>query len=181
MSFAGLTSKNCLFLICPTDFMEPVLHKYFKGRAFFYAALGACFKWNKANQKNLVKVIQRQNVKQIVFIAKMNNTFFEDKINVKYNLAHYPVEKALQHIEDTLPIPLFFQHYDATIHKNIALIATYLSAQKNRLVDTSHLGQAIKNEHVKVKCMLYNEERGLFHKIETIERKIALFKNMSLN
>ena len=103
MSIDGLTSENCLFLICPTDGMEPLLVKCFKGQAFFYTALGACFEWDMATQESLKKLIGKEKIKQVVLLAKMSNTFFMDKFKVKFNITNYPIQRALQVIEDDIP------------------------------------------------------------------------------
>jgi len=101
MNIDGMTSENCLFLICPTDYMESLLTTSFLGQAFFYTALGVCFQWDITTQKNLIDFIRKEKIKQIVLITKMNNKFFIDKLKVKFSLAYYPFDKKIQFTENT--------------------------------------------------------------------------------
>lgn len=179
MSLDGLTSKNCLFLICPTDGMELLLAKRFSGQAFFYTSLGACFEWDLATQEDLINLIKRRDINHIVLLMKVTNTFFIDKVKVKYNLANYAVEKTLQFIEDTIPEHL--KHWDKTIPKQRMLATTYLEYQKRRLLNTVCLGKQIDNGRIAVTSLLYSEAACRFLKTETLKQKMELFETISIN
>ena len=179
MSLNGLTSENCLFLVCPTDFMEPALRKNCQGQAFFYTALGACFDWNLSTQKNLIGLIKRRNIGQIVLVTKMDNRFFRDKVKVKYNLAHFPVEKALQSIEDSLPE--HFHHWDKPLPQLSVLALHYLNAQKRRLLDSEPIGQLIQRKQISIEIQIYDAKKRSFLNMEKLEGKIHLFDSISVN
>jgi len=179
MSFNGLISENHLFLICPTDSGESVLFKRFKGQVFFYTALGACFKWDIETQENLINLIKKRNVRHIVLLMKMTNTFFTNKLKVKYNIANYSVEKTLQFIEDTIPEHL--EYLDKTISKQRILATTYLEHQKRRLLDTLNLGKLINNEKISVTSLLYSETENRFLKTENLKERMKLFGAISIN
>jgi len=179
MNIDGLTSENCLFLICPTDYMEPVLAKSFMGQAFFYTALGVCFQWDDTTQESLINFIRKEKIKQIVLLTKMNNKFFMDKLKVKFNLAYYPVEKTLQLIEDDIPTRL--EYWDTQFSKGTLLAVKYLRHQKNRLLKSSHLGQLIKNEEINVLNLLFEEQKNVFYKAKKLKDRVALFKYIYMN
>jgi len=179
MSLDGLTSENCLFLICPTDGMEPILANRFNGQAFFYAALGACFEWDIATQQSLAKLIKKRNIKHITLLMKVTNTFFIDKVKVKYNLANYAVEKTLQFIEDKIPEHL--KHWDKSIPKQEILATAYLEHQKHRLQKTMQLGKLIDSKKIKVTSLLYSEIGLKFIKTNILKQKIELCEAISIN
>jgi len=179
MSLPGLTSKNCLFLICPTDAMEPLLAKRFKGQAFFYTALGAYFEWDLSTQENLISLIKRRNIKQIVVLTKMTNTFFVEKLKVKYNLANYSVEKSLQFIEDALP--KHWGYWDKTLSRQRLFATTYIEEQKSRLLSTPYLGTLMKERKIPVTSFLYDGDEGRFLKTESMKQQIQLFESISIN
>ncbi len=179
MNLDGLTSENCLFLICPTDGMEPILVERFNGQAFFYTSLGACFEWDLTTQENLIGFIKRRNINHIILLMKVTNTFFINKVKIKYNLANYTVEKTLQFIEDTIPEHL--KHWDKTILKQRVLATTYLEHQKRRLLNTVYLGKQIDNGKIAVTSLLYSEAACRFLKTKTLKQKMELFETISIN
>ena len=179
MSLPGLTSKNCLFLICPTDGMEPLLAKRFSGQAFFYTALGAYFEWDLPTQESLIALIKRRNIKQIAVLTKITNTFFMDKLKVKYNLANYSVEKSLQFIEDSLPE--HWNHWEKSISKQRLLATTYIEEQKLRLMGANSLGTLINDGKIPVTSFLYDDEAGKFLKTASLTKQIQLFETISIN
>lgn len=179
MSIDIAISKKCLFLICPTDGFEPFLTNMFKEQAFFYTALGACFEWKNATQKELAKLIVKQDIKQVLFIVKKNNRFFLDKLKIKYNLAAYPVEKSLQFIEDNMSTTL--ENWGDKRPNQEILAANYLEYQKDRLIQTSFLGSTLKKHNIAVMSMLYNSNRQTFIKTETLQHHIKLFEDISVN
>lgn len=173
-----LTSKNCLFLICPTDCIEALISINFKGQAFFYTALGACFEWDIKTQKSLVETIAKKNIRQITLVTKMNNTFFMDKIKVKYNLANYSIEEALQDIEDKLP--QHFTFWDKL--PKLKILATHhLKQEQQKLVNITILGDFISSKNILVNSFLYNDENQKFIKSKTLRQQIIFFEEFSIN
>jgi len=109
----------------------------------------------------------------------MTNTFFTNKLKVKYNIANYSVEKTLQFIEDTIPEHL--EYLDKTISKQRILATTYLEHQKRRLLDTLNLGKLINNEKISVTSLLYSETENRFLKTENLKERMKLFGAISIN
>lgn len=73
---------NTLFLICPTDYMEPLIEEYFVGNKYFYTSLGNSIHLSDDNTFGQIKqFIRKRNISKIVFVLKENNKIFKEVIN----------------------------------------------------------------------------------------------------
>tara|TARA_Y100000385_G_scaffold83502_1_gene85598 strand:+ start:1324 stop:1821 length:498 start_codon:yes stop_codon:yes gene_type:complete len=69
---------KCLFIICPTDFIEHIIRQRFDGHKYFYTSLGNTFNIEKNNVNDLIKVVQKYAIEEITFILSEDNKIILD-------------------------------------------------------------------------------------------------------
>ena len=122
-SFPVNESINRLFLVCPTDGMEPLIRKEFEGEAFFYTALGACFEFDIQTENSLWEMILDNDIRQIVFLSSTSNVFYQDAFS-KQQKRDYPIDVALAKTRKSI-----FHHKSFTPNVHL-LAANHLKSQK---------------------------------------------------
>ncbi|MCK8521258.1 hypothetical protein M0D21_06760 [Aquimarina sp. D1M17] len=171
-------SGNYLFLICPSDHMEPVLHQICDAKAYFYTALGANFNWDDTTQKNLINFIESRNILQIVFVTKYTNHFYKKNIGTKNNTI-LKVHRNLSSLERTLPN--YFLNESHPILRNMLLASRHLGSQKKQLLETTSLGKTLKEHGIHIKSFVYHPENEAFYSPRIIEEKVLIHGKVSLN
>jgi len=178
MSSCPLKSKNYLFLICPTDYMENVLNSSYRGKAFFYTALGADFNWDYNTQLDLTEFIENQNIKQIVFVVKSTNLFYQRTDITKY-ASKFRINETLLGIEESLPECFLNQSHPML--KTMLLASRHMQQQHNQILETSILGNFLKYHKISIKSFVLNPDTALFFRPKTIEKKVLLYGKLSPN
>lgn len=117
--------KNTLFLICPTDYMEPVIEEYFVGNKYFYTSLGNSIHLRDDNTFGQIKqFIRKKNISKIVFVLKENNKIFKDA------MSHSSFEeiRSLGDLYDELKYhkSLFSHHNNKVIRRKLC-VSSFLS------------------------------------------------------
>ena len=179
MTLDGSISENCLFLVCPMDQIEGVLTRAYKGRAFFYTALGCCFEWDKTTQKSIVSFMEYRKVDQITFITKVTNQFYGAAFKKRVDTASFPVQRELAALQ--LAIPDHIQDKGYPMSKSWLLAARHLKRQERHLLNTSFLGDLLTKHQVTVKSMVYDPDKKVFKTPDIIERKALVHSWVSLN
>ena len=72
---------NCLYLVCPTDFLETTINKRFKGNNFFYSSLGNAVEFNESLIYELKSLIQKHHITSVRFVLSYNNKMVLDALN----------------------------------------------------------------------------------------------------
>jgi len=173
-------SRNCLFLICPTDHIEGVVTQIYGEKAYFYTALGANFCWDVRTQKSILELIENRNIEQIVFLTKCSNLFYK-KVTVpeqKLQLS-YPIGQTLQKLDKTLPHGFLSQSH--FIMRIMLLASRHLQEQHRHILKTSILGRSLKKKFVSINEFVYYSETGIFYSPQSIEKQILLHSTQSLN
>jgi hypothetical protein len=65
-------------MICPTDFIEPIIRQKFDGQKYFYTSLGNTFNIDQNNVNDLIEVVQKHEIKEITFILSEHNKIILD-------------------------------------------------------------------------------------------------------
>ncbi|WP_103070295.1 hypothetical protein [Aquimarina sediminis] len=178
MSFESIKSRNCLFLICPTDHIESVLTQKFNWKTYFYMALGASFSWDVRTQKNLISFIENQQIDQIVFVAKFTNRFYQETLNPN-NSASFRVNKTLLDLEQSVPLDFMEQSYP--ISRLMLLASRHLQKQQKSMLDTFFLGKILNQKRIPVTSLVYHPRGNVFYTPRKIEQKALLYGKLSLN
>lgn len=71
---------NSLFLLCPTDGLEPVINKVFKSENYFYTSLGNSFNTDVKTLKSIKELIKKYDIHSIYFILSSSNTIISDAL-----------------------------------------------------------------------------------------------------
>ncbi len=178
MSSRQLKSKNYLFLICPTDYMENILNSTYREKAFFYTALGADFSWDNSTQLKLIELIESQNVTQIVFVVKSTNRFYQ-KTNALENVSKFRINDTLLGIEESLPNCFLNQSHPML--KTMLLASRHLQQQQQQILETAVLGNFLIHRKIDIKSFVFNPDTTLFFTPEIIEKKVLLYGTLSSN
>jgi len=71
---------NSLFMICPTDYIESVIRNRFDGKKYFYTSLGNTLTLDKSILSQIAEVIQKHDIKEIIFILSEENSIIKDAL-----------------------------------------------------------------------------------------------------
>ncbi|WP_158250358.1 hypothetical protein [Aquimarina sp. I32.4] len=179
MNFKKLTSRNCLFLICPSDHMESILNQSFNCRAFFYMALGANFNWDVKTQENLINFIKDQEIEEVIFIVKVTNLFYKKTLKFTDRKISFPLEKAL--IKPEYGISSHYKNQKNTVSKLISLASYHLQKQKKHLLSTFLLGKVLRKNDITVKGFVYDPDYKTFYTPLVVEQKKIIYGKLPLN
>lgn len=172
------STKNKLYLICPTDSIETVIYESFAGEPFFYTALGAYFQLDLQSQFKLVDLVKSKKIEQIVLISSINNVFFKYVFGNK-NKLDFPILKSLSQIKKKAFPGI---EYPEVFASNFHLLAVkHLMHQKNRLINSSFFGRYLKNEKIIVQALVYQPNEKAFYDLKETERLGILMESIAYN
>jgi len=69
---------KCLYLICPTDYLESIINKNYPNNSIFYTSLGNSFLPDKETLKHLKELIVLHKITEIQFILSEDNPIVLD-------------------------------------------------------------------------------------------------------
>ncbi len=72
-----------LYFVCPTDHLEPLINKKFKGQNYFISTLGNSLVFDAETVLGITDLLDRTAVKEITFILTNNNNIIVDGIENK--------------------------------------------------------------------------------------------------
>lgn len=72
--------NSCLFLLCPTDFLEPIIGTKYKGERYFYAPLGNILTLDLSTVETIKDLLNKKNIRKIYFVLADDNRFFFDSL-----------------------------------------------------------------------------------------------------
>ncbi len=68
-------------MICPSDYLEPVIDKKLKGDKYFYTSLGNTVTIDKNTVEQIVAIVENNEVNEITFVLSEDNGFVSDALN----------------------------------------------------------------------------------------------------
>lgn len=69
--------QKCLYLLCPTDCLEPIINNTFKHQNYFYTSLGNSFISDCETIEHIKQVVKKYNIKKICFVLSLDNLIIE--------------------------------------------------------------------------------------------------------
>ncbi|NJX16438.1 hypothetical protein ABI125_13430 [Tamlana crocina] len=69
-----------LFLLCPTDCLEPIINSRFHKENYFYTSLGNSFIYNRKTIKHIHKLIKKHQIEEIYFVLSSDNQIILDAL-----------------------------------------------------------------------------------------------------
>lgn len=72
--------RSSLYMICPTDHLEPVIHERFEGQKYFYTSLGNNLQMDKDTLGQIISMIKKHNITDISFVLSEDNTILLDAL-----------------------------------------------------------------------------------------------------
>jgi len=75
--------QKCLYLLCPTDCLEPVINNTFKQENYFYFSLGNSFIVEDNTIENIKKIIKEHHIKEVSFVLSNSNHIVTDALGTQ--------------------------------------------------------------------------------------------------
>lgn len=72
---------RCLYMICPSDYLEPVINSRFKGHNYFYTSLGNTVVSDEDTLGQIAAIIEENSIQEITFVLSEDNNFVFDALN----------------------------------------------------------------------------------------------------
>ncbi len=142
--------QNRLFFICPTDGLEPVINRRFKGRNYYYTSLGDSVVFDHNTVWQIKRLIRKHNIKEIFFVLSSNNSILLDALG---NQEYEDITRLTQFYKD-------FKTYNkysmvlSYIHKNLfSVLSSHLSHRVKDLKNA--LNQTLLHE-IKIGAKIFN-------------------------
>ena len=70
-----------LYLICPTDDLEFIIKKRFRGAPYFYTSLGNLISLDERTLGQIAQLVERNSIKEITFVLSTDNNILLDALN----------------------------------------------------------------------------------------------------
>ncbi|TYA71657.1 hypothetical protein [Seonamhaeicola marinus] len=72
--------SNSLFLLCPTDCLEPIVNRQFNTENYFLTSLGNTFIYNSETIKHIKETIKTNDIKDVYFVLSLDNQIILDAL-----------------------------------------------------------------------------------------------------
>jgi len=72
--------KKCLYFICPTDCLEPIIKSTFHQESYFYSSLGNSIVFNENALKHTKSLICTIGIREISFVLSDDNQIISDAL-----------------------------------------------------------------------------------------------------
>lgn len=150
--------QNNLFLLCPTDNLEPVINSRYNYRNYFYTSLGNTFSKDVKTIAHLKKIIETKNIGSIIFILSSENKIILDAQEHQLYKNIRGLETLYKKIEEQKNDTAF---WDDNKFKNM-LFSYYLNHKINEL--SNNLSQVLLQPII-IKGQIYNQNENTFYPI----------------
>ena len=116
---------KCLFMVCPTDHLEPAIDHWFEGFKYYYSSLGNTFSLDEKTLCHISDLIEKNGIGQIMVILSENNRIVLDALNKR------------QYVE----ITGLAEPYGHLIDHKKHVVNTWQAPNQSQLVLSRHLNQ----------------------------------------
>ena len=151
--------SKCLYMVCPTDFLEPIIDLSSDELNYFYSSLGNNLALDKKILKEIAHTIEKEGIIKIIFVISENNRIILDALS-NQNL------KNLRGINLSYNKLLFLKKQSIGFwgndHNNILFISYFINEKISQL--KSGLGQHLKNPP-KIKGKIFSNSAKCFRAI----------------
>ena len=151
--------RKVLFLLCPTDCLEPIINSTFKYENYFYTSLGNSFVSDSETIKNIKELVRKHNIREIYFVLSNDNKIILDALGGQFfsdirDLQNFYVEviRQKEHSE------VLWQ----TNNRQFSILSYYLNNKIKELrLELGHLS----NLPIKINGKIHNREDHTFKQI----------------
>ncbi|MUU77109.1 hypothetical protein [Winogradskyella endarachnes] len=150
--------QNNLFLVCPTDNLEPVINTMFSYENYFYTSLGNTFSQDKRILDNLSELIITKQIGNIFFILSSKNKIILDALGHQFFKNITGLEQLYNKIEEQKGYSKFWNNNQ---FQNL-LFSYYLNDKINEL--NYNLNDSLF-QPVTIKGQIYNAQHNKFYPI----------------
>ena len=151
--------KKCLFIICPTDCLEPIINKIFDCENYFYTSLGNTFCDDTKTIQYLNGIVQKHAIRDICFVLSCDNVIVLDALR-NSELSSIPYLKHLHKDMNHQQSKLNF------ITTEDSYLFTVLSYHLNEKIKTLNFQLSDRQKQtVRVTGKIYNRKQEIFTSI----------------
>lgn len=150
--------QNNLFLLCPTDNLEPVINAMFSYENYFYTSLGNTFSKDINTLDSLRKLIRTKNIGNIFFILSSENRIILDALESQFYKNVTSLEKLYKKIEEQKELSEFWDNK----HFQELLLSYYLNHKIQEL--SNYLGHSLL-QSISIKGKIYSQPENRFYPI----------------
>lgn len=149
---------NTLFLLCPTDGLEPKILKSFKGKNYFYCSLGNSFSSDVETIEHIKAFIIKNDITSVCFITSMNNKIILDALGKQY----YSDIRGLRTFYNQIRIhKRQIEKLCLTNNYNYSILSYFLNKKIKELeYKLGNLAQPLL-----IRGMIYNRQKNTFQNI----------------
>lgn len=165
--------QDRLFFVCPTDRLEPILNKRYRGINHYYASLGNSVEFNFSTLGLIKGLIRRNKIKKILFVLSSDNPILLDALG---NQEHSDITQLAKFYKDVTtrnayPMVLWY------IHKNQISVA--VSHLKNKIKELEQELNYTFTDDIKIEGKIFNKADHSFHNVSN--KRLIWSEPFSLN
>ncbi|CAM3626167.1 Carbonic anhydrase [Zobellia roscoffensis] len=150
--------QNNLFLLCPTDNLEPVINTLYNYENYFYTSLGNTFSKDIRTLNSLKKLIRTKSIGNIFFVLSSENKIILDALESQFFKNITGLEKLYKKIEEQKKHSEFWDNH----HFQELLFSYYLNYKIKEL--SKYLGHSLL-QSIPIKGKIYNQQENKFYPI----------------
>lgn len=75
--------RKCLYFVCPTDGLEPVINKAFNQENYYCTSLGNSIMFDSETVGQINSLIEANNIKEVTFVLSDRNRIVSDALEKK--------------------------------------------------------------------------------------------------
>ena len=146
-----------LFLLCPTDYLEPVINNIFKGKNYFYESLGNSFVTDYETMESLKELIYKHHIENIYFVLSSDNQIISDALEGQVYSDIKGLKSSYQVIDK--------EHSNAALqtkNQRFTSLSYYLNKKINKFQETL---SDIPHHSMRVDGKIFNRKSNSFESI----------------
>ncbi|SIS71054.1 hypothetical protein SAMN05421766_103536 [Zobellia uliginosa] len=150
--------RNNLFLLCPTDNLEPVINTVYSCENYFYTSLGNTFSRDFKTMEYLYKLIRRKNITNLFIVLSSENKIISDAVENQFYKNIRGLEKLYTNIGEQKE---HLEFWDDNPSQDL-LFSYYLNHKIKAISDDFNhwFGQSLT-----IKGKIYNQRENKFYPI----------------
>lgn len=148
-----------LYFVCPTDGLEPMINKKYRGSNYYYTSLGNSVIFNCNTVGQIKRLIRKYNIKEIIFVLSNDNTILLDALGKQ---EHSDITRLAAFYKEVITrntYPMVLWH----IHKNQISIA--VSHLKNKIRELELELNKGGTSEIKIEGKIFNRIDRNFHNV----------------
>lgn len=148
--------KKCLYFICPTDGLEPIIKEKFDNEPLFFCSLGNSVRFGKQEIQRTIQLIDEEQIAEIVFVISKNNSIVKDALNSQEYAAIQGLRRFYrQVVQDKKKLEKYWQ-FD---NPQFLVLSHFLNRKIRHLQDQLN---NIQKQHITFGGKIYNKESKTF-------------------